>query len=77
MNWLRNAFASGEAALNSVEKSGTVLVRKNEEDDGWHIADPESGLPVLGDFLNQYETFDTREDAIEFVTRKGYKPVFD
>lgn len=58
-----------------------ILVRKNEpghgNGDGWHLADVESGEPVLGEFSNQYREFDTREAAVEYVQQRGHIAVFE
>lgn len=54
-----------------------VLVRRNGNDDRWHIADPFDGSPFLGEFQNSYRLFESREEAVEFVFANGYEPTFD
>lgn len=81
-NWLRDVFSRANAASEAVESTGRVLVRKNSvpEENGrywWHIADPVSGYPVLGDLANEYMEFRTKKEAVEFVRIKGFKSVFD
>lgn len=76
-NWLLNAVASADAAHAAVEETGEVLVRPDQDSDRWHIADPVSGFPVFGEFANSYRRFDSKEEAVEFVRSRGFRPVFD
>jgi hypothetical protein len=63
--------------------STTILVRQAEpsgdgfesHNEGRHLADPQTGEPVLGEFANQYREFATRAEAVQYVERHGYVAV--
>ena len=68
----------------------TILVRANNDggyrefpidENGhklrWHLADPDDGCPILGEFANTYREFTSKRNAIEFVRKHGFVAVFE
>jgi hypothetical protein len=78
-NWLQAEIDRFHA--QNERDPAEILIRRTDNPESpnrrWHIADPEDGGPIFGDFINTYQYFASKREALRFVRERGRKPVFD